>query len=157
MFDLLKDAYPAGKIGIAYPLFGSTATEAAALYTALGPEKGRAFYKALHDRGVRVVDGISVIRDMVSSGQMMMGLVDTDDACEAIRQGQPVAMDFLDQDGMGELIIPNTVAMIAGAPHPSEAKAFIDFLLSQEVAEDLVNVRLDPHPPPPGRTPSRAA
>ncbi len=138
MYDLLDDKWPAKKIGIAYPVFGSTATEAAALYATLGLEQGRAFYQKLHDRGVTVVDGISIIRSMVASGQLMMGLVDTDDACGAIEQGAPVAMDFLGQDDMGTLIIPNTVAMIAGASHPEEAKAFIDFLLSREVANLLV-------------------
>jgi len=96
------------------------------------------FYQELHDRGVTVVDGISVIRSMVSSGQLMMGLVDTDDACGAIGDGSPVAMDFLGQNDIGTLIIPNTVAMIAGAHHPDEAKEFIDFLLSQKVADLLV-------------------
>jgi iron(III) transport system substrate-binding protein len=154
IMDLLNTKYPADKIGIAYPLFGSTATEAAALYTVLGAEKGRAFYQALHDRGVRVVDGISVIRDMVSSGQMMMGLVDTDDACEAIHNGKPVAMDFLDQDGMGELLIPNTAAMITGGPHPAQAKTLIDFLLSREAAQDLIDAGWTHVPVLPGMTPS---
>ena len=138
IFDLLDDKWPAKEIGIAYPVFGSTATEAAALYATLGSEQARAFYQELHDRGVTVVDGISVIRSMVSSGQLMMGLVDTDDACGAIGDGSPVAMDFLGQNDIGTLIIPNTVAMIAGAHHPDEAKEFIDFLLSQKVADLLV-------------------
>jgi iron(III) transport system substrate-binding protein len=138
MFDLLDDKWPAKEIGIAYPVFGSTATEAAAMYATLGPEQGRDFYQKLHDRGVTVVDGISVIRSMVASGQLMMGLVDTDDACGAISEGSPVAMDFLGQDDIGTLIIPNTVALIAGAHHPEEAKEFIDFLLSQKVANLLV-------------------
>ena len=139
IFDLIGDRWPASRIGIAYPLFGTTATQAAALYAVLGPEKGRAFYKELHGRGVRVVDGCSVVRDMVAGGQLMMGLVDTDDAIGAIEAGAPVSMVFPDQDDMGTLIIPNTVALIAGAPHPNEAKAFIDFLLSPEVAGLLVN------------------
>jgi iron(III) transport system substrate-binding protein len=139
MSDLLDDRWPAKQIGIAYPVFGSTATEAAAMYAALGPDAGKAFYQKLHDRGVTVVDGISVIRSMVSGGQLMMGLVDTDDACGAIEDGSPVAMDFLGQaDSMGTLIIPNTVAMIKDASHPEEAKQFIDFLLSRDVANSLV-------------------
>ena len=138
MFDLLNDKYPGKQIGIAYPVFGSTATEAAALYAVIGQEKARAFYQQLNDRGVRVVDGISVVRNLVSSGQIMMGLVDTDDACGAFNQGEPVAMDFLGQNDLGTLIIPNTVALIAGASHPDEGKKFIDFVLSREVANLLV-------------------
>jgi iron(III) transport system substrate-binding protein len=34
------------------------------------------------------------------------------------------------RDGeMGTLVMPNTVALIAGAPHPAEAKVFMDYLL----------------------------
>jgi iron(III) transport system substrate-binding protein len=138
IFDLLQDKWPASQIGIAYPLFGTTATEAAALYATLGPEKGMAYYDKLHERGVRVVAGNSAVRDLVSSGQLMMGLVDTDDACGALAKGAPVAIDFLGQDDMGTLVIPNTVALIAGASHPNEAKAFIDFLLSREVTKLLI-------------------
>lgn len=138
MFDLVSDKYPGKQIGIAYPVFGSTATEAAALYAVLGQQKARTFYQQLSDRGVRVVDGISVVRNLVSSGQIMMGLVDTDDACGAIKQGEPVAMDFLGQNDLGTLIIPNTVALIAGSSHPDEAKKFIDFVLSREVANLLI-------------------
>jgi iron(III) transport system substrate-binding protein len=138
IFDLLQDKWPASQIGIAYPLFGTTATEAAALYVTLGQEKGSDYYDKLHDRGVHVVAGNSEVRDLVSSGQLMMGLVDTDDACGALAKGAPVAIHYLGQDDMGTLVIPNTVALIAGAPHPNEAKAFIDFLLSREVTKLLI-------------------
>jgi iron(III) transport system substrate-binding protein len=47
---------------------------------------------------------------------------------------------FPDQDdaGLGTLLIPNTVALVAGAPHEKEAKALIDFLLSTEIERKLV-------------------
>jgi len=41
----------------------------------------------------------------------------------------------------GALIIPNTVALIKDAPHPEEAKALIDFLLSPEVEAMLSQMR----------------
>lgn len=135
IFDLLDPSWPANKIGIAYPLFGTTATHAAALYAALGQQEGKAFFHDLHDRGVKVVDGNSVVRDQVASGELIMGLTDTDDACGALRNGAPVTIIFPDQDDLGTLVIPNTVSLIAGAPHQEEAKALIDFLLSQEVEE----------------------
>lgn len=138
IFDLLEPTWPSERIGIAYPLFGTTFTQAAAIYAALGPEKGRAFFKELYDRGVRVVDGNSVVRDLVASGQLMLGLTDTDDACGALRNEAPVAIIFLDQDALGTLIIPNTVALIANAPHPEEAQMLIDFLLSKEVEGLLI-------------------
>ena len=41
---MLDDKYPGKTIGIAYPMFGTTATQAAALYSYLGKEKARAFH-----------------------------------------------------------------------------------------------------------------
>jgi len=138
--DMLDPAYPADQIGMAYPLFGTAATHAAALYAALGPEEGKALFQQLRDRGIRIVDGNSVVRDWVASGQLSWGLADTDDACSAMQRGAPVKMIFPDQgeSGLGTLIIPNTVALIAQAPHPQEAKLLIDFLLSKEVEADLI-------------------
>ncbi len=138
IFDLLEPQWPAEQIGIAYPLFGTTATQAAAIYTALGAEKGREFYRELHDRGISVVAGNSVVRDLVASGQLMFGLTDTDDACGAVSKGAPVVIIFPDQDGMGTLVIPNTVALINNGPHPQEARALIDFLLSSETEGLLI-------------------
>jgi iron(III) transport system substrate-binding protein len=138
VLDLVDDKWQATKIGVAYPLFGTTANEAAALYAVLGRDKARVFYQKLHDRGIRVVDGASVVRDLVSNGQLMMGFADTDDGCEAMANGAPVTIVFLDQNGMGSLVIPNTVGLIANAPHPDHAKKFIDFLLSPEITKSLV-------------------
>ena len=138
IFDLLKPDWPGRQIGMAYPLFGTTATQAAALYAVLGPEQARAFYQDLRDRGVRVVDGNSVVRDLVAAGQLSLGLTDTDDAYGAVKKGDPVKVIYPDQEGMGTLVIPGTVALVAGAPHPEEAKALIDYLLSREVEQKLV-------------------
>ena len=49
IFDLLEPTWPTDQIGIAYPLFGTTATHSAALYASLGPDKGRAFFQELYD------------------------------------------------------------------------------------------------------------
>lgn len=140
IFDLLSPQWPGGKIGIAYPLFGTTATHAAALYAAMGSKQARAYFEKLNFRQIRVVDGNSVVRNMVSGGQLLMGLTDTDDACGAKRKGAPIELVFMDQehDGLGTLLIPNTVALIANASHPLEAKILIDFLLSEEVEQELV-------------------
>lgn len=138
---MLDSRYPGNTIGIAYPMFGTTATHAAALYSYLGKEKARDFFANVSQRQVRVVDGNSVVRDLVADGPLVFGLTDTDDACGAVERGKPVVFIVPDQQPgeMGTLVIPNTVALIAGSPHPYEAKTFIDYLLDRKTEDALVS------------------
>ena len=140
IYDFLDPTYPAEQIGIAYPLFGTTSTHAAALYALLSPEDGKAFFEQLQERGIQIVDGNSVVRDLVASGQMAFGLTDTDDACGAIERGAPVRIIFPDQGSgsIGTLIIPNTIGLIAGSPNSEIGKELIDYLLSTEVEEAMI-------------------
>jgi iron(III) transport system substrate-binding protein len=138
--DLAHPPWPPEKSAVALPLFGTAATHAAALYAAWGPAKARAFFEQLRDSGVRIVDGNSVVRDMVADGRAVVGLTDTDDAAGAIERGAPVAVVYPDQDdgGLGAFVVPNTVAFIKTSPNPAEGKRLIDFLLSVEVEKRLV-------------------
>lgn len=138
--DLLSPAYVGEKLGMAYPMFGTTATHAAALYALHGPQQARAWFEAVRDRGVRIVDGNSVVRDMVVQGRLLWGLTDTDDACVAIRKGAPVSVVFPDQDDAGALVITNTVALIKGAPHPEAGKKLIDYLVSPDTEAELMRI-----------------
>lgn len=136
IFDLTKPKWK-GKVALAYPLFGTTATHVAALYSTIGQEKTEKFLKGLKANDVVIVDGNSVSRDVVVEGQLPLGFTDTDDVNVAIQSGKPVKMLFPDIEGIGTLLIPNTVALIKGAPHPKEAKVFIDYLLSRKVESKL--------------------
>jgi iron(III) transport system substrate-binding protein len=128
-----------GKVSLAYPLFGTTATHAAALFAYWGDEKAKAYYRALKDNGVLIVDGNATSKDAVARGEVPVGFTDTDDAEVALRQGKPVGIVYPDQgeERMGTLVIPNTVALIRNCPHPEAGKKLIDFLLSRDVEEML--------------------
>jgi len=136
IFDLTKPRWR-GKLAMAYPLFGTTATQVAAWYAVLGAERTEAYLRALKANGVVIVNGNGASRDAVVQGEVPLGFTDTDDVNVAIQAGKPVAMIFPDRDGMGTLMIPNTVAFLAGAPHSQEGKRLIDFLLSREVESRL--------------------
>ncbi len=41
-------------------------------------------------------------------------------------------MLYPDQDGAGTLVIPNSAAILRGAPHPEPARKFVDWLLRPE-------------------------
>ena len=129
----LADPMWKGQVAMADPRFGSTSFHVAALYVMLGDEKADDFFRRLKANGVKIVAGNSVVRDMVVSGEVKVGLTDTDDVNVAMEGGAPIGMVMPDKDGMGVPMMPNMVSMIAGAPHPVEAKQMIDYLLSTDV------------------------
>lgn len=136
IFDLTKPQWK-GRFSMGNPLFGTTATHAAALFLCLGDEKAKAFFDSLKSNGVVVVPGNAMSRDRVADGELPIGFTDTDDAWGAITEGKPVKMIYPDKGGMGTLLIPNTICLIKNSPHPEEAKKLIDFILSREVEEKL--------------------
>lgn len=138
--DMLSTRWSKGDIAVALPLFGTSLTHAAALYASRGPAAAARFFTQMKGRGVQLVDGNSVVRDLVVSGQAHWGLTDTDDAAGALMRGAHVTVVFPDQDatGNGTMIIPGTVALIAGAPHPAQGRRLADFLLSREAEALLV-------------------
>ncbi len=125
------------KLVFAYPLFGTTATHVAAWYAALGPERTERYLRDLKNNGVLVVNGNAASRDVVVQGEVALGFTDTDDVNVAIKAGKPVGMIFPDKDGLGTLLIPNTVALIKGGPNPEQGKQLIDYLLSRKVERRL--------------------
>jgi len=134
--DLVRPEWR-GRFSMAYPLFGTTATHAAALFAVWGPERTKAWLRGLVENGADVVDGNSTARDRVVAGSVPVAMTDSDDVAVARSQGHSIAMVFPDAQGQGTLVIPNTVALIAGAPHPAAGKALIDHLLSPEVERAL--------------------
>jgi iron(III) transport system substrate-binding protein len=130
-----------GKIGIAKPLYGTTATHAACLFAAWGDAKAKAFFRAFKANDVQVLSGNKQVATGVGSGQIAFGLTDTDDAMGEIDAGSPVAIIYPDRqaDGLGTLFIPNTLALIKGSPHHREAEALADHLLSPAVESLLAH------------------
>ena len=132
-----------GQVGLAKPLFGTTATHAAALFALDGPESAQAFFARLRANEVVVCAGNADVKDRVAAGELAFGWTDTDDANLALKAGAPVQVVFPDQgpEGLGTLLIPNAVSLIRGAPHPAAARALIDYLLSPEVEVALAQAR----------------
>src|SRR4051794_31298313 len=129
----LTDAKWKGKVALAKPLFGTTATQAACLFAVLGPDAAKDFYRGLKANGVQVVAGNKHVAEGVARGQYAVGLTDTDDALGEIEAGRPLDMIFPDHDGhpkhgkLGVLYIPNTLAVVKGCPNPGGAKQLVDY------------------------------
>ena len=149
----LADPKWRGQVAIADPRFGSTSFHVAALYAIAGDEKMDDFFRRLKANGVRVVDGNSVVRDLVARGDVKVGLTDSDDVNVALEDGQPIAMVLPDKEGLGVAVMPNMVSLIANAPHADEARRLIDYLLSADVERQLAQseaVQIPLHPGVPG-------
>lgn len=136
IFDLADPKWR-GQVAVADPRFGSTSFHVAALYALAGDEKMDDFFRRLKANGVRIVDGNSVVRDLVARGEVKVGLTDTDDVNVAIENGQPISMVLPDKDGLGVPVMPNMVSLIANAPHPDEGRKLVDYLLSADVERQL--------------------
>lgn len=136
IFDLTNPHFK-GKVALANPLFGTTATHAAALFAYLGDQKAKNYFEQLKANEVMIVPGNASSKDRVVAGDFIIGFTDTDDANVAIKKNEPVGNIYPDQDGIGTLLIPNTVAMIKDCPNKENAMKLIDYLLSKEVESML--------------------
>lgn len=136
VFDLADTRWK-GQVAMADPRFGSTSFHVAALYAVEGDEKMDDFFRRLKANDVRIVNGNSVVRDLVARGEVKVGLTDSDDVNVAIENGQPVAMVLPDKAGLGVPVMPNMVSLMASAPRPEEGRKLIDYLLSADVERQL--------------------
>jgi iron(III) transport system substrate-binding protein len=132
-----------GRVTMARPQFGTSATQAACLFQLLGKEKAQEFYRGLKANGVQVSPGNKQAAEWVGQGRtpagqrVELGITDTDDAMEEVKAGRPVAIIFPDRDGMGTLFIPNTVAIVKRGPNLDGARKLVDFLLTPEAEAAL--------------------
>jgi iron(III) transport system substrate-binding protein len=136
ILDLTNAKYK-GKVAIANPLFGTTSFHIAALFAELGDERAKQFLLDLKSNQIVIASSNGDVKKKVSTGEVAMGLTDTDDGNEAIKEGAHVKMVFLDQNGFGNLVVPNTVSLIKNSPNQENGKKLIDFLLSVEVEKIL--------------------
>jgi iron(III) transport system substrate-binding protein len=136
----LVDPQWQGEVGIAKPLFGTTATHAACLFAVWGPDEAQRFFAALKTNA-RVFPGNRQVAEAVGRGQILFGLTDTDDAILELESGRPVAIVYPDQGPgqMGTLFIPNSLALIRGSRHPQPARQLIDYLLAAPVEAQLAS------------------
>ncbi len=127
-----------GKCGIAKPLFGTTATHAAVLFSQWGNQEASSFFAAVKEN-VNIESGNKQVALNVAQGRYAWGITDTDDAIIEMDSGQPVIMIFPDQADQqsGTLLIPNTLCIIKGGPNFEHAKRLVDFLLEAGVEDQL--------------------
>ncbi len=145
------------RLVMADPRFGTTGGHLAAMATAWtdrdAPERFDEFLEGLRRSRVRLLPGgNAAVVDQVASGEADIGFTDADDVRAARARGVQVEMLYPrhhDQEGGGTFLMPNTVAMVEGTSRREEARALLEFLLSDDTARRLAssfsgNVPLQP-------------
>lgn len=127
-----------GRCAIAKPLFGTTATHAAVLFTKWGERRAEEYYRKVR-KTATVLSGNKQVAIDVARGKFEFGITDTDDAIIELDKGYPVAIVAPDQGegGIGSLFIPNTICLIKGSPNSDRARHLVDYLLQPEVEARL--------------------
>ena len=152
ILDLEKPRWK-GRFAMANPHFGTMSFHAAALFAKWGDARATAFFEALKANGAVIAAGNADVKDRVSDGRVDVGILDEDDAVVALRDKKPVALIVPDQagpDALGTPLMPNAALLIHGAPHPDEARRFIDFLTSLEAEQMLAASDAAQYPLHPG-------
>jgi len=125
-----------GKISIAFPLFGTTATHFLALRPHWGESNWLTWCQSLAANRPFIEEGNSQVVQRVARGEAWVGLTDSDDIFAARREGLPVAAVTL---GPESLLIPNTVGLVAReGPIRPAAQALFDYLQSPAVRDQLI-------------------
>ncbi len=127
-----------GKVAVAYPLFGTTATHFQALRQLWGDEAWQNWCRALQSNKPFVLEGNSMVVKQVSRGEALFGFTDSDDIAGAQREGFPVAPLATTKE---TLFVPNTVGVIRNCPHPEAAQKLFAFLCDPKVSQKLVELR----------------
>jgi iron(III) transport system substrate-binding protein len=133
LFELTNAAW-SGKVALAYPQFGTTSTYFQVLRQHWGESFWLTWCHALAANKPFLVEGNSDVVKSVGRGEAWVGMTDSDDIADGQREGQPVAaLPRTEQT----LLIPNTVAVIRGAPDPGPAQRLFEYLQSPDVVDQL--------------------
>jgi iron(III) transport system substrate-binding protein len=140
MWDLVDPKWN-GKVTMAKPITGTTMTHMAALYAALGEAKAEEYLQKIASLGktgaINIANGNSNVARLVGDGKMAFGWTDTDDYAVTLERGAHVVAVYPDATTCGTLLLPNTVAILKGAPHLEAAKKFVDWVLRPEIEKEL--------------------
>ncbi len=127
------------RVAIAKPLYGSTFTQYAVLWSEWGPERLKAWHADWRKRGVIEVAGNSDVKSQVANGTCDLGFTDIDDFYEAKDAGAAVAMLPVRLDTGQVICIPNTISIIKGSTRLDDARRLADYLLSAQSEVRLAN------------------
>jgi len=145
MLDLATPAF-GNRVAMADPRFGTTRCHIGAFASQMEWREVGSFQKWVDgfasNKPLMLAGGNAAVVDAVIHKEVDFGLTDSDDVYAAVANGAVLAMIPLRQfpsgeSGGGPMLIPNSVSLVNGAPHPAEANALMIFLLQPKVTEWL--------------------
>ena len=132
--DLADPKYK-NRIAMADPVFGTTRGHIATWYTLWGKNATNQFLHQLKQNNIRiVVSNSQAVRELLQHS-VDFAITDTDDVHAANRNGNHLAIVYPrhgPNPHEGTLLIPNTLAFIAGRPQSPALRSFAEFILSEE-------------------------
>ncbi|MEZ5990529.1 MAG: extracellular solute-binding protein [Planctomycetota bacterium] len=136
MWDVIDPRWK-GRTAFTRPGYGTACYHIGALEAALGQAECEHFLRGVETNGCVIAPGDGALARLVAAGGACFGFTDTSDALRVAESGAPVEIVYPDQDGVGTLILPNTLGVLTRAPHPEAARRLCEFLLSAEVEARL--------------------
>jgi iron(III) transport system substrate-binding protein len=125
--DLMKPAYK-GQISMASPLYSGAAAIKLSAVTAR-PDLGWKFVEALKANDASAVRGNGAVLRAVATGEKAYGILVDFMAFNARQQGSPIEFVFPKE---GVTVVTEPVAILRTAQNKPAARAFVDYLLSEE-------------------------
>jgi ABC-type Fe3+ transport system substrate-binding protein len=136
--DLMKPVYH-GHVGMSAPSrSGTTHLTVETLLQGKGWETGWAEWKAIAGNFKTVTERSFGVPDGVNSGQFGVGIVIDFFGLSSKASGFPVEYVYPSVT----TLVPANIAIVKNAPHPEAAAAFIEFLLSPEGQEVLLDPKI---------------
>ena len=134
-WDDLTDPALAGQVAIAHP--ASSGTSYTALFTQVlrlgGEDEAIAFAQEVHPNVLQYTSSGAAPAEMAGRGEVAVSIVFSHDCVRNIEAGFTDLEVSFPEEGTGYEI--GGAALIAGAPEPNAAKAWIDWALEAETQE----------------------
>ena len=140
--DDLLDPQLNGKIVMGRPAIGTIGGHVSAIYALRGDAKGDDYFRRLKGNGIKLLGGNGPVPQQVAAGNAWAGLTDNDDVAATLANGGKIASQLPDQgpNAAGTLAIPTTVALVKKTDN-ERAKKLIDYLLSAETEQSLIDAK----------------
>ncbi|MGL1901657.1 MAG: extracellular solute-binding protein [Fibrobacterales bacterium] len=135
VYELTGDIW-LGKVAVEKPISGNSLLHMTGLCAVIGKRKTEQLLETMLETKFVFTQKGNSVGDLVAAGTVPVGITDMSDAHRAMQKNSALDVIFPDK-GMGTILIPHTVALIADAPNRDNGVSFIDYLLTDETESSL--------------------